>query len=424
MTTYFWFAAGLLTGVATAFLLAPLRPVLVRSVQNRTLRYVVAAVAIFAFGATVLLIYRTLGSPDALDGRFASSDLPHPGAQLQSPGEPSESVEGAATRLEERITRQGGSQSDWLLLAQSYEFLGRAEDAARARESAETAPESSPSTPLPTVASTADATAEYEARVRANPRDAEAWLGLASLYRQRRDFEQARQAFAKLVEIDAMTADAWADYADVLASLSGGSLAGEGARAIDRALAIDRKHLKALWLKASLAHEQRRYRDALALWKEIRALLPPDSPDTRIIDSNIAEATELAGLPASPTGPTTAGEKILMVSGTVSIDRKLAHRVPAGATLFIYAKAADSPGPPLAVLRTTAAAWPVSFRLDDTLAMIPERKLSLFENVIVEARISRTGNATPAPGDLLAVSPVLRPADGKTLQLVISREIS
>ena len=53
-----------------------------------------------------------------------------------------------------------------------------------------------------------------------------------------------------------MNADSWADYADVLATLSGGSLAGEPARAIDHALELDAQHPKALWLKASLAHEQ------------------------------------------------------------------------------------------------------------------------------------------------------------------------
>jgi cytochrome c-type biogenesis protein CcmH len=66
----------------------------------------------------------------------------------------------------------------------------------------------------------------------------------------------------------------------------------------------------------------------------------------------------------------------------------------------------------------------VSFRLDDTLAMMPARKLSDFNRVIVEARISRSGQATPAPGDLFTQSPVFTPAEGKELQLVISRVIS
>jgi cytochrome c-type biogenesis protein CcmH len=213
-----------------------------------------------------------------------------------------------------------------------------------------------------------------------------------------------------------MTAQSWADYADVLASLAGGSLAGAAGSAIDSALAMDPGNSKALWLKASQAHEQRHFADALTWWRKLRAALPADSPDLRIIDGNIAEDTSLAGL-----APATAGAAD--VSGTVSIDARLAARVERDATLFIYAKAADSPGPPLAVMRTTAATWPVSFRLDDSMAMMPSRRLSQFDKVVVEARISRGGQATPGTGDLYVISPVLHPGAGKKLTLVINREI-
>jgi cytochrome c-type biogenesis protein CcmH len=223
-----------------------------------------------------------------------------------------------------------------------------------------------------------------------------------------------------------MSADTWADQADVLASLAGGSLGGDPARAIDHALALDSRHPKALWLKASLAHEEGRYKDALRVWTQLRDVLPPDSSDVRIVESNIEEARQMAGAAvsgavsdAAPASKSVAAE----VSGTVSIDRRLAARVPAGATLFIYAKAADSPGPPLAVLRQPAGAWPVTFRLDDTLAMIPTRKLSQFDKVVVEARVSSSGQATPSPGDLYVTSSVLKPAEHKKLQLIISEEV-
>jgi cytochrome c-type biogenesis protein CcmH len=151
--------------------------------------------------------------------------------------------------------------------------------------------------------------------------------------------------------------------------------------------------------------------------------MPADSPDIRIIDSNIAEAAELAGLPVPQTAAAMPAAE-LALSGTVSIDARLAGRVRPGDVLFIYAKAADSPGPPLAVMRTAAGRWPVSFRLDDSMAMIQSRRLSSFDRVIVEARISRSGSAIPSPGDMFVVTPVLRPADGKALKLVISQEVS
>ena len=237
----------------------------------------------------------------------------------------------------------------------------------------------------------------------------------------------ARASLEKVVALKAMTAQSWADYADTLASLNSGSLSGAAGNAIDSALALRRDNTKALWLKASQAHEQRRFGEALTWWKQLRALLPPDSSDARIIDSNIAEDTQLAGGSAAEPPATRA---------PLPPSRQrtgLRHRV-----------ARQSPEPPRAgqchpvhlcegcgrsraaagrVLRTLAGAWPVSFRLDDSMAMIPTRKLSQFDKVVVEARISHTGQAAPSSGDLYVTSAGLKPLAGKKLALVINREI-
>ena len=118
-------------------------------------------------------------------------------------------------------------------------------------------------------------------------------LARAEEHRRKREFAQASALYDAVVAQDGMTADAWADYADALASASG-RLAGAPARAIDSALALEPGHAKALWLKASLAHEERRYADALATWRQLQALVPPDSSDAKIIQANIAEASRLA----------------------------------------------------------------------------------------------------------------------------------
>jgi cytochrome c-type biogenesis protein CcmH len=270
-----------------------------------------------------------------------------------------------------------------------------------------------------TPAAAAASLADLKQRVKANPKDVPSWLALAELYRSSHDNANARDALVKVMELNGMTAQSWADYADVLASLAGGSFSGPAISAIDKALSMDPANPKALWLKGSQAHEAHQYKDAIAWWTKLRAALPADSPDAAVITNNIAEDSSLAGLPP-PAAPQTAAAAL---SGTVSLDSRFAARVQRDATLFIYAKAADSPGPPLAVLRTTAASWPVSFHLDDSMAMIPSRKLSQFDKVIVEARISRSGQATPASGDLYVTSPVLHPDASKKLDLVINREI-
>jgi cytochrome c-type biogenesis protein CcmH/NrfG len=118
-------------------------------------------------------------------------------------------------------------------------------------------------------------------------------LARAEDHRRKRQFDLACEAYAAAARRGGMTADAWADYADAQASLAG-KLTGAPARSIDAALAIDPGHAKALWLKASLAHEERRYDDALATWRRLQTVLPPGSSDARIVEANIAEAQRLA----------------------------------------------------------------------------------------------------------------------------------
>jgi len=496
----FAFIAGVLAGVAASYVAAPLWRGASTLAHGRT-RYLLAGGFVAGFALIAGVMYLALGSRHSLErpaGSVAASAAQAPSGNPSGTGGTAKSMDAEVTGLEARLAREGGSPSDWTLLAKAYDFMGRPDDARRARAKAGTPAAGTPAAGTPAAgtpaagtpaagtpaagtpaagtiaagapaagaaawqmsasaltaaASAADTRAsaggsaqrntaatpsppspsatDLERRVAANPRDAQSWLGLAELRRSQRDYAGSRAAYSKLVELHAMSAQSWADYADVLGSLAGGSLTGDAGRAIDSALALDGNNPKALWLKASQANEQHRYAEALTWWKKLRSALPADSPDARMVDANIAEASSLAGAPpAGPAAPTpavaaTAGTATdAAVSGTVSLDRRFADRVQRDATLFIYAKAADSPGPPLAVLRTTVGSWPVTFRLDDSLAMMPSRRLSQFERVVIEARISRSGQATPAAGDLYVTSPVLRPSPGTRLALVIDHEIS
>lgn len=140
--------------------------------------------------------------------------------------------------------------------------------------------------------------AELQDVTRREPKNVDAWLALARAHRVAREFAAAATAYEAALKLDSRNADAWADYADALASANGRSLVGKPATAIDQALRINPNHLKGLWLGASLDLEEQRYADALARWQKLRNVLPEGSPDAAIIDANISEARQLAGQPA------------------------------------------------------------------------------------------------------------------------------
>ncbi len=143
--------------------------------------------------------------------------------------------------------------------------------------------------------------------------------------------------------------------------------------------------------------------------------LPPLPPDS-------AEAAGAPGAVAPPSTP--AAGTGLAVSGEVSLAPALRAKAVAGATLFIVAKSADSPGPPVAVYRTTVGGWPFKFTLDDSQSMLPGRNLSSAGRVTIEARISQSGQPMPSTGDLRGSSGTINPADHQPLKIVIDQVVS
>jgi cytochrome c-type biogenesis protein CcmH len=327
----------------------------------------------------------------------------------------------AVQRLKDKLTRNPQDADGWRLLAQSYEFAGQPAEAAAARARAEQAAAGRKVEPMPaampalaTPAATANAAGNNAALVQK-----------AEEHRRKREFPQALAIFAELARTPAMTADLWADYADA-AGAAHGKLTADSASYIQKALQLDPRHPKALWLLASYQTDQSDYQGALRSWQSLAAILPADSSDARIIAANIAEARQKLALPASGgeltallrAGPVMPASTTRL-QGEIDLDRRWQSKVPAGTTLFIYAKEAGAAGPPLAVVRSTTGKWPMQFQLDDSNAMMPTRKLSGSTRVVVEARISRSGNATPQAGDLRAISAVIDPHHAGKLHLVI-----
>jgi cytochrome c-type biogenesis protein CcmH len=253
-------------------------------------------------------------------------------------------------------------------------------------------------------------------RMAAQPEDPAGWALLGRSYSGLQRFDLARDAFAQAVRRQQPpNAQLLADYADVLAMTQGRSLAGEPEKLALQALAIDPDHLKALALAGSAAMERNDYKLALKHWTRAKTVAPPDSPFATGLDASIAEARAAAGMgpeavpaPAPAPAPAVAGAKQLQV--TVTLAPALAAKVQPGDTLFVYARAAEGPRMPLAIVRQPAGTTPVQVVLDDSSAMAPQFRMSGFAQVVVGARISRSGNATPQPGDLEGLGQPMAPA--------------
>ena len=240
-------------------------------------------------------------------------------------------------------------------------------------------------------------------RLQKEPEDLEGWKMLGKSYTVLGRFGEAANAYSKAAIRAPRDPQVLADLADALAMARGQNMQGEPEELVLRALQIDPKNVKALALAGSAAFDRRDFRGAVRYWERMLPLVPAGSEDARVIQSNIDEA-RAAALAANkaPGAPKPAAAARLQ--GTVRLAPELAAKVAPTDTLFVYARAAEGPQMPLAVVRRRAADLPLKFALDDSMAMSPAMKLSAFPRVVVTARISKSGNATPQAGDLQGTS--------------------
>ena len=266
----------------------------------------------------------------------------------------------------------------------------------------------------------------FAARLEAVPAsetpDPKAWEMLARSYAAMQKFPEANKAYKRAVELNPGNAQIIADHADVLAMLQGQSMVGEPTRLFERALVLDPNNLKALALAGSAAFEKKDFAKASQLWSKAQGMAPPGSDFAKGLASSVEEARLASGQlgtpPAVVKSTPTPDAASASIQGLVSLSPAMKSKVAPDDTVFIFARAAEGPRMPLAILKRKASELPITFTLDDTTAMADELKLSRFELVVVGARVSKSGNAIPQSGDLVGQSAPVK-AGGSKLMLVI-----
>lgn len=244
-------------------------------------------------------------------------------------------------------------------------------------------------------------------RLKTQPNDAEGWGMLGRSYNVLGRPDDALAAYAKSYKLNPKDASLLADYADALAMKNNRSLAGEPLKLIRQALALEPNNVKALSLAGTEAFERKDYAGAVALWEKALAAAPSDANELiQQLRAGMDEARRLGQLGAAPAQTAQAAQATTSaladktLRGSVKLAPALAAKANPNDTVFIYARPAEGPRMPLAILRKQVKDLPFEFTLDDSLSMSPAARLSGATLVVVSARISKTGEAMPQPGDL------------------------
>jgi len=272
--------------------------------------------------------------------------------------------------------------------------------------------------------------AKLEARLKDHP-DPEGYVILARSYMVMQRFPQAVAAYERAGDAIMQDPNILADYADARAAAAGGQLSGKPLALVKRALEIDPNNVKALALAGTEAFNRKDYKTAVEYWERMRSVVPADSQFGQTVASSIAEARQLGGIddaavpPASPpqaSPPPVAAASGGSVTGVVTLAPEVAAKANPNDTVFIFARAAEGPRMPLAIVKRQVKDLPVKFSLDDSQAMTPAMKLSNFPEVVVGARISQSGTAAPQSGDLEGLSGTVK-VGARDLAIVIDKVV-
>jgi cytochrome c-type biogenesis protein CcmH len=271
------------------------------------------------------------------------------------------------------------------------------------------------------------------ARLREQPDDVEGWLMLGRTYAIMRRFTDAKSAYEKVMALSPDNAEYITDYADIVAMVNDGSLIGKPEELINKALRLDPGNPKALALAGTVEFEKKRYKQAAGYWEKLLALVPPGTQLEQSVRDSIAESNSLAAgkgsivaraqeqsSPGSQTPPPgqnqpgsaaaagAGGPSSGTLSGKVTLSPAMAGKASPNDSLYVFARAKIGPRAPLATLRLQVKDLPANFTLNDSMARSGVQLSTFADEVVVGARISKSGSPMPQPGDLQGLSQPVR----------------
>ena len=286
--------------------------------------------------------------------------------------------------------------------------------------SAAGAPEAAGSAPTVTREQVTAMVEKLAARMQAQPDDPEGWNMLGRSYMNLGRVDEALVAFQRALKIKPADANVLTEYADALAVKNGRTLDGEPTALLDRALKLEPDNVKALALAGTAAFNRGDFATAVKHWERVAQIGPADGQLVEMARSGVAEARERGKLPAAAAAAATAAAAAAAavtpptpapaaapgpgITGTVRLSAALQAQAAPEDAVFIFARPAEGARMPLAIVRKQVKDLPFDFKLDDSQAMSPAARLSGATRVIVGARISKSGQAMPQPGDLEGLS--------------------
>lgn len=260
-----------------------------------------------------------------------------------------------------------------------------------------------------------------EQRLEQRPDHTEYRLLLANHAMSQQQYQTAAMHYGILAELLPEDDEILALYAQAEYLRNGRKLTAGVAEYMDKVLKLNPQNRTILGLQGIHAMETGDFTAAISAWQALLNTLPEDAQEAELIRQGIAAAREqLAKTGVTDDQPDTAANegvqvRVELADALTTLDKQL--------TVFVYARAANGPPMPLAARKLKLADLPARLQLDDASAMMPQMKLSDFEQVIIGARISMSGDPVARNGDYQAESPAIRWREQSSISLTIQDKV-
>lgn len=244
------------------------------------------------------------------------------------------------------------------------------------------------------------------------PNDAVAWLVYGRVMLAQGQLEQAIEAMQRSYDLQPDRMGTLLSYSQLLLSTGEPRYLGQAAELLAQALQQNPTNPDALSLLGFVAYERQDWQEAAAAWQLLLQQLQPGDGRYAVIEEALADARNRAE---------TANVAIQV---QVELAPELQAAVPEGATLFVYVRDPDGNPMPAAVVKQPVTEFPVTVRLSDADAMLPDYTLSSLQQWQVQARISADERIDASPGDLDGSSEVITTLTDETLTVIINNRIN
>ena len=267
---------------------------------------------------------------------------------------------------------------------------------------------------------------KLEKHIEQNGGSAEEWVMLARSHKYMKKYGLAAKAFAVALEKDGNDAQLMLERAEMLALDNNRAFNAEARNLVLAAYKLEPENANVLWFVGVAEFQKENHQQAI---NHLTKLLPLARGDENVVKSIISivsksreklvaagkEMPELvdlldvealspqqsAAVEADKGSADSVSTQVTKLQVAVDIAKSVKQKFNANDVVFVYAKAKQGPRMPLAAQRVTLADLPVTITLDDSMAMVDGMNISAFDQLVVSARVTKSGSAIAKTGDYI-----------------------